>query len=178
METIKKILEEAIGTGEIITIIYHGGSEPGASRMISPIKVNDGIVRARCLTTNKVKGFSLDKIELSSSDQVSYTGQTTKPEEPENLIAGIEPFINELNELGWLVQQYEDQIGLFERFKNGKPKKRPTVFLIYDRNPESDIDMRFRKPWVTCGLSFKYFDRAVDKFMIAAREHAPIVKNG
>ena len=65
METLRKILEEAIGTGELITIIYHGGSEPGSRRMISPIKVDDKIVRARCLTSNKVKGFSIDKIELS-----------------------------------------------------------------------------------------------------------------
>lgn len=173
METIKKILEDAIGTGEIITIIYHGGSEPGTSRMISPIKVDNGIVRARCLTTNKVKGFSIDKIELSASDKVDYTGQHKEPEEPKSLSEGIEPFLNELVEQGWIIQQDEDAVCLFERFKNGKPKKQPKLYLIYYRDP--DTDKRFQKPWTTCGLAFKYFNRAVDKFMVAAREHAPDV---
>lgn len=173
METIKKILQEAIGTGEVLTIVYHGGSEPGSSRMISPIKVEDKIVRARCLTTNKVKGFSIDKIELSMLDNVDYTGQHKDPEEPANLTEGMVPFINKLMELGWFIQQYENQIGLFERFKNGKPKKRPTLYLVYEIDPDSDTDKRLEKPWKTCGLAFKYFNRAVDKFMIAARELAP-----
>lgn len=57
-------LESAIGTGELVSIVYHGGSQPGAFREITPLQIEDGKVRARCYTSNAVKTFALDKIEL------------------------------------------------------------------------------------------------------------------
>jgi hypothetical protein len=41
MLTIKQILQNSIHTGELINIIYNGGSEPGASRMIMPIAIEE-----------------------------------------------------------------------------------------------------------------------------------------
>ena len=61
---IKQVLSEAIGTGEILTIIYNGGSQPGAQRQISPIKISGPIVVARCLSSDEIKKFSIPKIEI------------------------------------------------------------------------------------------------------------------
>lgn len=171
IEQIKQTMLDAIATGEVITIIYHGGSEPGSVRMISPVKVDEKIVMAQCLTSNKVKGFSLSKIELSPTGNITFTGLHPRPEvdneppDPVTLKLGIEPFIDELLALGWLIQLDDDQIGLFLRLKNGKPKKYPSLYFVYDLGP----DHNFSKPWKTCGFTFKYFRRALEKFMTEAR---------
>jgi hypothetical protein len=52
---VETVLQEAIETGEIITIIYKGGSKTGAKRDISPISIKNGKVRARCHSSNAVK---------------------------------------------------------------------------------------------------------------------------
>lgn len=176
IEQIKQTMLDAIATGEIITIIYHGGSEPGSVRMISPIKVKEKIVWARCLTSKKVKSFSLNKIELSAAAELTFTGLHPRPEsdneppDPVSLKLGIDPFIDELTSLGWLIQLGDDEIDLFSRFKNGKPKKYPSLYFSFDLGPDHYIT----KPWKTCGHAFKYFRRALAKFMDEARAHSPI----
>jgi hypothetical protein len=168
-DSIRKTLIEAIETGEIINIIYHGGSEPGASRMISPIRIDGDIVMARCTVTNKVKGFSLSKLELANGDQQTYTGLHPREEvpiEPDSFLDGIKPYLPELSLLGWTLDLNEEGIGLYECFKNGKPRKLPTLYLYFDSE-------RKLKPWVMPAVTFKYFVRAIDHFMDEARKHAP-----
>ena len=47
MKSIKPILTEAIETGEVVKIKYHGGSQPGSLRQISPISIVGDDVVAR-----------------------------------------------------------------------------------------------------------------------------------
>jgi hypothetical protein len=62
-------LEEAIEDGEVLKIIYHGGSQPGASRYIPSIKVESGKVRARCYPSNEVKSFHLNKLTIINENE-------------------------------------------------------------------------------------------------------------
>lgn len=65
METVRDRLTEAIGAGELVSIRYHGGSDPGAVREILPLAFEGPEnVRARCYTSNAVKIFRLAKIEV------------------------------------------------------------------------------------------------------------------
>jgi predicted DNA-binding transcriptional regulator YafY len=57
-------LKEAIEDGEVLKIIYHGGSQPGTSRYIAPIQVGNGKVRARCYSSKDVKVFYLNNLPL------------------------------------------------------------------------------------------------------------------
>lgn len=65
---LKERLTEASETGEIITIVYRGGSQPGTKREISPIKVSKTKVQARCLATEEIRTFNLSKLEIVSED--------------------------------------------------------------------------------------------------------------
>jgi hypothetical protein len=68
---LKDKLIEASKAGEIITIVYHGGSQPGTKRDISPIRVSETEVLARCLVTEKPRTFRLSKLEIVSEDYPS-----------------------------------------------------------------------------------------------------------
>lgn len=180
MEEIIKTLQTAIGTGELVNIIYNGGSEPGKSRMIIPIKIDGGKVRARCYVTNAVKTFNIDKMILSPTDQFDYTGGH---KDPETLQDAIAPFMDELKSLGWEIDIDDYGIGLFSYFKNGKRRKMPDVSLHYSETSESwDKDFGYEedrtikdksRPWYVHGHSFKYLSKAIVKFMDYATERAP-----
>jgi len=60
---VEELLREAAETGEIVTVIYHGGSQPGTKRRLAPITVTAREIRARDIPTGEVKNFLLSKIE-------------------------------------------------------------------------------------------------------------------
>ena len=169
IEALKQRLQETIGTGEVLNIIYHGGSEPGNARQVMPKQLDGDILRALCLTSQRVKGFNISKVELAKTDQTTYTGskpQEEAPQEPESLEAGMSPYLAELEILGWGIGRRTNQLGLFECFKNGKLKKHPTLYIGYEEEAKL-------KKWQITGHSFKYFERAVEVFMNEARKQAP-----
>jgi len=57
-------LIDAHDNGEIIAIVYYGGSQPGSYRLISPLRVEDDRVFAYCHTSGRFKCFLIEKIEL------------------------------------------------------------------------------------------------------------------
>lgn len=54
---IEKRLNEAAEAREVITVVYHGGSQPGTKRRLSPIKATPSELRARDIATDEVKTF-------------------------------------------------------------------------------------------------------------------------
>lgn len=162
-------LEYAIGTGELVGIVYHGGSQPGAFREIAPLQINDDKVRARCYMSNAVKVFSLDKIELRGQvpteiDQQNAWDANSPRTPPYNDIADIHDYCRkQLLRLGYLVdiETYDDgkRILLRTSFMNGKVRKMPTVSisyeaLIWDMSVDEDgqlvrVNERPRqRPWI------------------------------
>lgn len=59
-------LTEAAESGEIAKIRYHGGSQAGTFREISPISVKGSKVRARCYASDAIKTFSIERVEIVS----------------------------------------------------------------------------------------------------------------
>jgi hypothetical protein len=171
-----KVLEErlrsAIGTGELVNIIYHGGSEPGSSRMIMPIAFKGEKIRAKCYKTDQVKEFYVDKITFAVGDTSSYTGLRKTPDyDFLEGIATIQDLLNryqyELVELGWTINHSETYIGLYKSYKNGKIYKRPTIIIEAD-------NLNFpERPWYCEERRYKYLSKATTKFMKAAKERAP-----
>ena len=47
-------LAKAVDAGEIVRIVYHGGSQPGTIREIAPIAVENNKVSALCLASEIV----------------------------------------------------------------------------------------------------------------------------
>ncbi len=143
-DEVRARLEQALETGEVIGILYHGGSQPGAYRQITPVQVGEKQVRARCHTSHAVKMFALDKIELrdaaspTTSDLSSVWNPHAKTSIPTfNTIAEVSAhYRSSLEAKGWHVQhecsEEGDFLCLYARLKTGKLQKQPTVSLGYE----------------------------------------------
>lgn len=90
MNMIKR-LQSAASTGEIVKIIYHGGTQPGASREVVPFKVVDETLHARCCSSNTNKTFKLDKVQIyddsANKGDVSYDASKAISSEIDEFIA-------------------------------------------------------------------------------------------
>lgn len=134
---IEALLQEAIESGEIITIIYRGGSKPGAKRDISPISIKSDKVRARCHSSDAVKQFMLEKIDLVVSDETQSIFWEDAEEKKEEIYASLENAHDKFNDdfkyLGWYVFLKENSLSLHRKQKRAnKPLKALSVSLDYN----------------------------------------------
>lgn len=129
-------LKEAISSGEVIKVIYEGGSQPGAVREIAPISIGNGKVRARCYTSNAVKSFVIDKIKLvennKNDESADWSPDFKQTPRYESLRDFMEKESDTLSDLGWHLEYSENSFSLHRRFKNGKPMKGYDVSLNYE----------------------------------------------
>ena len=110
--------EVAMETGELVTIKYHGGSSPGTVREIMPVKIENDRVRARCYTSDAVKSFMFNKIELISKpihqlDEADvWDGRSRGEEEffeiPEKAADICTDKHEALKSIGWMISFYEN----------------------------------------------------------------------
>lgn len=66
--TLVEQLQEAIESGELLTVVYHGGHAPGAKRRIVPRRLHEDWVYAKDFGATQIKSYRLDRMELSSDD--------------------------------------------------------------------------------------------------------------
>ncbi len=202
MTEILKRLQEAQETGQVIGIIYHGGSQPGSFREISPIKLYDNKVSAHCYASDLVKSFNLDKIELRGDmpTQEEKTGEwdfkyvdADRFGNPDTILSTYQEY---LTSLGWHVLSHFDQefgqtnINLHTFFKNGKLRKTPVITISHSpltsdcfvQYGSSEILTEYRessRPWSLGGKvsintrTFAKADKAVYEFLKLAKNHAP-----
>lgn len=128
------VLTAAIDSKSQLTIIYLGGSAPGAERTISPISINPdtGKLRARCKETDAVKVFLIDKIripEKNGSPAVKYEDYQGK--EYGSLEEIAEDFKSIYPEDVWAVEVDEQCLSVFGFFKNGKKKRGAECVIQY-----------------------------------------------
>lgn len=64
MSDIRARLVEAAGTGEIVSVVYKGGSQPGSRRDIVVRSVAGNFVEVVCLASNEPRKMRLDRIAL------------------------------------------------------------------------------------------------------------------
>lgn len=183
-------LQEAINNAEVLKIRYYGGSQPGTVREISPISILNGKVRARCFSSNAIKTFFIDKIELCDIDTITnWSKEVALKIEYTNLKEVYEKNLSELEKLGWHINLENNLISLHRRFKNGKLLKSPDVSLhfeeyTYDLIFYDEDDIRkenYRKrqrPWTVSAKNketrtFGNLDKAVHFFIEEAKLLSP-----
>ncbi len=133
--SIRETLAEACDNGEVVRIIYNGGSQPGTVRSISIIAVSELEVRARDLAAGAVKTFKLEKTELA---EASTSTPEYNPANPPSIeLSGsirdvLAAEVKDLQSLGWHVEVAEQTISLHRFFKNGKPRRTPDIVLSYN----------------------------------------------
>ncbi|MGA1864349.1 MAG: hypothetical protein ACMUHX_04740 [bacterium] len=183
-------LQEAIDNAEVLKVKYYGGSQPGTVREISPISIFNGKVRARCFSSNAIKTFFIDKIELCDIDTTTtWSKEVALKIEYTNLKEVYEKNLSELGKLGWHINLEKNLISLHRRFKNGKLLKGPDVSLYceeytYDLVFYGEDDFREenhrkrQRPWIvgaknTETRTFGKLDKAVHFFIEQARLLSP-----
>lgn len=183
-------LSTAAKAGEAVRIIYHGGSQPGAVREISPIHVTTLEVAARD-ATGIVKTFKLAKIEPAegAADAPEYDAPHPDTARLPTIIEALDGDRPALESLGWHVVITEDLASLRSFFKNGKPRKTADVSLarnevwvdeVYDREAGVSrerirksilpyrVESRFASGW-----AFDRCDKATAVFLKEAQALAP-----
>lgn len=133
-QPLRGVLAQAVNTGEVIRIVYHGGSQPGTVREIGPIKVSETEVVAEELASGVVKTFKLERIEIpdSSAHVVAYDPALSPPVDTRCIKDVCDSTRQDLEAMGWHVEASETSIALHSFFKNGKLRKTPDVQLNYD----------------------------------------------
>jgi hypothetical protein len=140
---VERRLRAAIGTGEVVGICYHGGSQPGAYREVIPLQINGDQVRMRCRTSGAAKTFSIAKIEIKTAPPETGDGQSTWNNAPAPLSAAYSTVAEieaahraEIEALGWRVVAETgpdgDFLCLFKATKAGKLLKHPHIVLGFE----------------------------------------------
>jgi len=174
------ILRTTLGTGEILKIKYHGGSQPGSIREVVPEKLEGKMLYAYCHSSKRTKSFLINKIEIVPNEEKnSYAyGNTTALKTLKEL---FDTYNTIWEQLGWHIAFEEKSIGLHKKGKRGNPLKYPDIRIyyddeVYDYTDFSDDSEEIRyskiteKPWCVRDkhentIRFKRLDNAIKRFL-------------
>lgn len=181
-------LLDAAAAGEIIRVVYHRGSQPGTVREIAPLEVSDDEVRARDVAAGIDKTFRLSHLQLAGPDTTAPAYDPTPREDSRTLGNALEPYVAELQGLGWHVELADTSISVHRFFKNGKRRKGADVAILFnefsidawdDGNGLQEEAVKSTRPYYVSSPSFdraRTFARlapAFSLFLEEARRLAP-----
>ena len=172
---IEKRLNEAAEAGEVITVVYHGGSQPGTKRRLSPIKATPRELRARDLATDEVKTFLVAKIEIVSENHPAkeyVSGFVAQPEFT-GLVDALGSKVKELEAVGWHVNLSESSVSVHRYFKNGQPRKGGDAGILKNDEEGSNRPWYVFGPDLVTARTFSHLEKAVELFLEQALNHAP-----
>lgn len=189
-------LREAIESGEVLKVIYHGGSQPGSLREITPISIKNGKVSALCFASSAVKSFAIEKIVIVEGETQPTAAEwqpgIVKLEQYDSIPEFFENQKDLLMQLGWHIEHDDNYLSIHRRFKTGNPLKGSDVSLHYEEYTYDlvmDVDgelheenMRKRqRPWTVRGKNqdtktYSHIDKAAEVFMEWAKMLAPTAK--
>lgn len=134
--TTEERLLAAIHTGGMVRVVYHGGSQPGTVREITPAGIRDGKVRAFCHTSQAMKLFAVEKISIIDDEETpglpSWQPGFTPTPRYTSIEMLLEEHRNDFVKRGWFVQSDTGHLSLHRTFKNGKPMKGSDVSLDFE----------------------------------------------
>jgi len=203
MASIAELLHYVVGAGQTVTLVYNAGSRPGEARLVIPVSVSDGALVAGEPGSRINKTYRLDRIQSvvlanglsATNEQAVSPSALPHPDIPvlATLAEYVDYFRPELVHAGWHLYEELDTLGLATRFKNGKPKKTPSVLLRhFDRSTQSILNLNTKewetvpreetgreRPWRVDswrfkeGKTFREIERAIEVFIAEARASNP-----
>ncbi|ECZ4839224.1 BRCT domain-containing protein, partial [Salmonella enterica] len=179
-------LWSATDAGKRISIIYHGGSNPGVVRDIIPRSINENFtLQAVDLNSNSsaVKLFAIENIEVQGLERLLIPDALNPRKNKHEITSDIKfnsigdvhlALKDTLEGMGWYVATYEKN-GLCSRldvcnfFKNGKPRKSPVVTLYYEpENKTRPYVCKCRE--ISLANTYSNLDHAASIFLTIAYE--------
>jgi hypothetical protein len=182
--SVVETLRASIRTGEIVTIIYHGGSNPGATREIFPIGIlaGDEKLRARCIADSATKVFIIDKISIVDNDGViDIASDIRQSKLYTNLKELYLDVLPRFDIETFHVELGEEDLSVHKKWKNGKPQKGVVIDICY-REEYTDLEFNYEsskfdevvkkhhRPWCIGGKNvilnrYKDFNKAAYYFI-------------
>ena len=209
MASLIELLRSVAGSGETVTLVYNAGSRPGQARSVVPVSVAGENLVAVEPGSRVNKTYKLDKIasvELANGSRATNEQATPPvvapalPDVPDfrTLAEYVDHFRAELIGAGWHLYEEDGSLGIATRFKNGKPKKTPSVMIrFFDRSTEVVFDLDSEdlrtipreltgreRPWRVDSWRFEEgktlaeLQRAFAMFMAEARASDPSTAKG
>lgn len=188
-------IQNAIDTKQKINVIYNGGSMSGQSRVLGPISIKGNKVRAKCYTTNALKTFLIERIQVMAEngeltkDRSSEVNQPPKVEPQQTLLDIKNAIASHFPVEQWLIDLTEStkDLSIYERFKNGNPKKLPELQVCFEEyRTELEIDeltgdfkeviIKRTKNWVVrykkkkSAISYSHLNTAADRLLTWCKE--------
>lgn len=167
MRDVSSVMEEACGTGELISVVYYGGSQPGSRRELQPLRVTPPYVYAFCHDAGEFRTFRLDKMQLADGSGTHAPGYVARPQKKAGRqdkwqFPALAQRIAEVTARPeWHVETSALRIAVFDRFKNGKPRKAP--FISLERRSDGFV-LRGKQ---MSTRTFRYLDRAATALLKA-----------
>ncbi len=200
MQSVADVLRTIAGSGEVVTIVYNAGSRPGQAREVVPLSVSTdelvavepGLPTRKHYKLARIASVQLSSAEPTINKQASPAVVSDVPRLA-TLVAYAQRFGPELRGAGWHVYDSEDFLAVATYFKNGKPKKTPSIAIQYsDPTIETVFDYKTgavnnttreltgrERPWrvdswrFNAGKSFGDLHRAFEVFMAEVRASHP-----
>lgn len=135
MDDLRARLREAAQAGEVLRIVYHCGSQPGAARDVAPLGVSGDLMLADDLATGTTRSFKLASVGLLApgAEAPAYNPTHQVAGGPDRTIGDVlGPYRDELSALGWHVELEADCVRLHGWLKNGRPRKTADVVLSFE----------------------------------------------
>lgn len=180
------LLKQAIQTGEVLTVAYEGGTQPGTTRQIHPLKLHNDKVRAYCYSSKAEKDFFIAKIKPQPPGTETSYEDLAGDGSLDSVEAFKSAYLYRFKARGWTIDHTDDYVKLFDHFKNKKPRKTPALTLSYEptyseidwlSEDDKTITHQRLKPWTVStrngSSQFSSLQRALAKFIILERQLSP-----
>lgn len=168
------LLREAIGTGEIVTIVYMAGSQPGTKRDVLPRSVSRDELRAHCLACNGYRSFKIAHLRVvePGADYPTYDPARPRSKQKDASLDDVVARNRErLEVLGWSLVASEHAITLHAPADAGDLAASSVVVALGRHDKGSD-----QVSWVVQDASGKRRSRkllgSAEKLFLAAADAA------
>ena len=148
MKKFVEFIQNVVRTGETITMAYGGGSRPSQARQLIIASSSETDFRAYENGTNQSKQYKIAKIlwaENSTGIKITNDESVMVFESTTPRFDTLQKYANflrpDLESVGWYIYQEHDMFGVGTSFKNGQPKKTPSIAVRYiDRTDDVSYD--------------------------------------
>lgn len=121
-----RLIEDACRRGDVITIVYRGGSQPGTKRTIRPRVVDGHLLQAIDITTHLPKSFRIDLLDVVDHDA---DFPVYRPDAISTLHDVEAACAERMADLGWHVVLTDARLALHGSTKAGHVSRRASIHL-------------------------------------------------
>ena len=205
MKDLFEFLQRLAGAGELVTLAYSGGSRFGQPRQITITSCSETEFRAYEPGSRIQKQYKIAKILWAEDSTGRRITSKCHVQEFQSVLPEFETLQQyadylrpELQRAGWYIHEGPNMLGVGTCFKNGKPRKTPSIAvaffvrstdLVWDIECDDLVEVKREstgqeRPWRVDswrfkeGKSFRLLHSAVEMFLSEVRDSDPQLAKG